>query len=400
MAIINQIGGISTGGLTGVLKGPLDKLFGTTNKPFMYQYPANLGNDPSRMHIVKFTISEIVPKKFDIKQTINGLVDQATRPVAADVPTGTTEDNEARKKAAISRSVNGNAVAMKSAAIAKNLEAFIKPEKKKTETVISLYMPDTLSMNYHAEYSELTLMEATNGLNRVAGAIGSLAEDLMRGGMNMNNMTTALGKTFDEYGVEAGLRLLDRGMNTNVTDLGLKAMGLAVNPQLQLVYKGLGFRTFTMEFVFTPKTKEESDQVSAIVNTFIYASHPTVTGTSGMYFTPPSVFNMEFLMAKSGTFSGLTDMLQKAGNSIIPGVPIGSAIANKLGGGSTGIENDRLYKVGDCVLEDVSVDYAPNGWAAYSGGAPVQTRLTLSFKEIDILDRNRMTLKETSNRVR
>jgi hypothetical protein len=108
-----------------------------------------------------------------------------------------------------------------------------------------------------------------------------------------------------------------------------------------------------------------------------------------MYFTPPSVFTMKFLMAKSGGISGLTNMLQKAGNSIIPNIPLGNAITGK-GGAATGIENDRLYKVGQCVLEDVSVDYAPNGWAAYSGGAPVQTRLNLSFKEIEILDRTRM----------
>jgi hypothetical protein len=394
MAIINQIGGISTGGLTGVLKGPLDKLFGTTNKPFMYQYPANLGNDPSRMHMVKFTISEIIPKKFDIKQTISGLLE--TSPA----PTGTTQDLEARKKDIISRSVNGNAVAVKAASIAKDLQTFLKPEKKKTATVVTLYMPDSLTMNYHADYSELTLMEATNGLNRVAGAIGSLAEDLMKGGFSQQTMINAAAKTVDEYGPEAGLRLVDRAAGTNITDLGLKAMGMAVNPQLQLVYKGLGFRTFSMDFIFTPKSQEESDQVSAIINTFIYAAHPTVTGSSGMYFTPPSIFNMEFLMAQTGSFSGMSAMLQKAGNSIIPGVPVGNLIANKLNGASTGMQNDRLYKVGDCVLEDVSVDYAPNGWAAYSGGAPVQTRLTLSFKEIDILDRTRMTSDKPADRVR
>lgn len=389
MAIINQIGGISTGGLTGVLKGPLDKLFGNNNIPFNYQYPSNLGNDPSRMHIVQFTIKNIIPKKFDVVATYDS-IRQTTR-------------EELGGKA--------QAVTAKSADVAKNLQAYLKPDTAKTATVISLYMPDTLSMNYHAEYSELSIMDATNGMNRVAGAVGSLVDDVMKaaaGGESLqNSLTSAVTKAANEYGPEAALRVLDRTTGMQTTDLGLRAMGLAVNPQLQLVYKGVGFRTFSMEFLFTPKTKEESDQVSAIVNSFIYAAAPTVqTETSGMYFTPPSVFNMQFLMAKSGTFSGLTSMLQKAGNSIIPGVPLGNA-ANKyiLGKtdknvGTTGVENDRLYKVGDCVLEDISVDYAPNGWAAYSGGAPVQTRLTLSFKELDILDRTRMTAQDSKDRVR
>ncbi|NBP03704.1 MAG: hypothetical protein EBU90_27125 [Proteobacteria bacterium] len=384
MAILNQIGGISTGGLTGVLKGPLDKLFGNTNIPYQYQYPANLGNDPSRMHIVQFTISNVIPKQFDV--------------VAAYDSISQTKREELGAKA--------QAVTAKAADVAKNLQAYLKPDTKKTATVISLYMPDSLSMNYHAEYSELSIMDATNSMNRVAGAVGSIIEDLQKGGVGGDNIKNSLVKAANEYGPEASLRLLDTATRMQTTDLGLRAMGMAINPQLQLLYKGVGFRTFTMEFLFTPKTKEEADQVSAIVNSFVYAAAPTVqTQTGGMYFTPPSVFNMRFLMAKSGSFSGLSAMLQKAGNSIIPGVPLGNAVTGIKGIGdkgsvSNGVENDRLYKVGDCVLEDISVDYAPNGWAAHTGGAPVQTRLTLSFKEIDILDRTRMTATDVTERVR
>jgi hypothetical protein len=369
MALLNQIGGISTGGLTGVLKGPLDKLFGNKSVPFNYKYPASLGNDPSRMHIVQFTLFNIIPKKFDVVATYDSI--------------SQTKREEVAGKA--------QAVTAKSADVAQNLQSYLKPDKKKVATTISLYMPDTLSMNYHAEYSELSIMDATNGMNRVAGAVGSLVEDLQKGGVGGDNLKNSLTSSVNTYGPEAALRVLDKTTGMQTTDLGLRAMGLAVNPQLQLVYKGVGFRTFSMEFLFTPSTKEESDQVSAIVNSFIYAAAPTVqTETNGMYFTPPSIFNMQFLMAQTGQFSSLTNMLQKAGNSIIPGVPLGNALASRFGSASAGVENDRLYRVGDCVLEDISVDYAPNGWAAYSGGAPVQTRLTLSFKEMDILDRTRM----------
>jgi hypothetical protein len=379
MALLNQIGGISTGGLTGVLKGPLDKLFGNKNVPFNYKYPASLGNDPSRMHIVQFTISNVIPKQFDVVATYDSI--------------SQTKKEEIGAKA--------QAVTAKSADVAKNLQAYLKPDTKKTATVISLYMPDSLSMNYHAEYSELSIMDATNGMNRVAGAVGSLVEDIQKGGVGGDNLKNSLIKGVNTYGPEAALRAIDATTGMQTTELGLRAMGLAINPQLQLVYKGIGFRTFSMEFLFTPSTQEESDQVSAIVNSFIYAAAPTVqTQTGGMYFTPPSIFNMEFLMAKTGQFSSLTNMLQKAGNSIIPGVPLGNALVNRFGAASAGVENDRLYKVGDCVLEDISVDYAPNGWAAYSGGAPVQTRLTLSFKEMDILDRTRMVDSDPKKRVR
>jgi hypothetical protein len=370
MALLNQIGGISTGGLTGVLKGPLDRLFGNKNVPFNYKYPASLGNEPSRMHMVQFTIFNIIPKQFDVIATARG-ISQTTR-----------EELSGQAQAVVAKSTD----------IAQNLQSYLKPDKKQVATTISLYMPDTLSMNYHAEYSELSIQDATNSMNRVAGAIGSLAEDVQKGGVGGDNLKNSVAKNVNAYGAEAALRAVDAATGrTDLTTLGLRAMGLAINPQLQLVYKGIGFRTFSMEFLFTPSTKEESDQVSAIVNSFIYAAAPTVqTETNGMYFIPPSIFNMSFMVAETGQFSSLTNMLQKAGNSIIPGVPLGTSLARRFGAASTGVENDRLYKVGDCVLEDISVDYAPNGWAAYSGGAPVQTRLTLSFKEMDILDRTRM----------
>ena len=179
-------------------------------------------------------------------------------------------------------------------------------------------------------------------------------------------------------------------MGTNTTPLLLKAAGKAINPQLQLIYQGLGFRTFTLEFVFTPKTAAEAAAIKGIINTFVYASHPTIPDTGGgMYFIPPSIFNINFKMAKSGVFSGLTNTLQGLGNDLVSGLNLGNASGNALGLNSS-TDNDRLFKVGDCVLENVSVDYAPNGWAAYGDGAPVQTRMTLSFKEITINDRRRM----------
>ena len=111
-----------------------------------------------------------------------------------------------------------------------------------------------------------------------------------------------------------------------------------------------------------------------------------------MYFTPPSQFEISFHMAKTGSLSGLGALLQKAGNSIIPGVPLGDATG--VGGVNAKADNDRLYKVGRCVLNNVSVDYAPNGWAAFDGGAPVQTTLRLEFTEMEILDRSRMAAGE------
>ena len=395
MAIINQIGGISIPSITDVAKGPLASLFGKSTQMYQYKYPMNLGNDPSRMHIVKFNFLKITPKQFDVKKGFDMLQGAGSTlgQKAADLKD--TFSGDAKLAAAAKESLTKSAsstiqsAAAKAADVGKNLQVYLKPEMKKVTTSVSLYMPDTLAMSYRADYNELSLQDATNNMNRVAGAVGSVVDELIKGGVSKENTINALTTGVNKFGAEAALGLLDKMTGMKMTDLGLAAMGKAINPQVQLLFKGVGFRTFSMEFLFTPKSKEESDQVSAIVNSFVYASMPELeTSTNGMYFLPPIPLEIQFLMAKTGDFGALGNMLAKAGNSIMQGVPFGNKF-DKFNV-SAGTENDRLFKVGRCVLEDVSVDYAPNGWASYENGAPLQTRMNLSFKEIDIIDRNRM----------
>ena len=55
-----------------------------------------------------------------------------------------------------------------------------------------------------------------------------------------------------------------------------------------------------------------------------------------------------------------------------------------------GTESTILPKYGDCVLESIDINNAPNGLAVYDNGSMVQTQLNLSFKEMDILTRDKI----------
>ena len=73
-------------------------------------------------------------------------------------------------------------------------------------------------------------------------------------------------------------------------------------------------------------------------------------GGVGFFFVPPSIFEVTFMY--------------------------------------NGAENPNINKLKRCVLTDVNVNYAPNGtWSTHDDGSPVQTSLTLSFKEIELVDR-------------
>lgn len=397
MAILNQVGGISTGSISNLASGPLAALTQGLTKKGSFKYPQDLGGDPSKMHIVQFDICDVTPIGFDsakvnqLKDSFLGGLSNTSLGGVMDSIKGVMDDPIGAAGQAISSAASKLAPNLSKLT---DIQGLMKPPTTSIKSTISLCMPSTLAMNYNHSYHELSLADATGNLSRVATGVGSIADEYNKGRYSNENMGNFVQRHSDAVALGAEM-YGNMKMGKDATAAILQATGRTANPQLQLVYKGMGLRDFTMEFLFTPKTKEESDQVSAIINTFIYASTPTINSNDGgMYMTPPSIFNVKFFMAKEGMSSSLTQMLQKQMNSMVSGLPIGNAVASLLPD-SLGLnakqDNARLFKVGDCVLESVGVDYAPTGsWAAYQNGAPVQTRLTLNFKELFQIDRTRL----------
>lgn len=135
--------------------------------------------------------------------------------------------------------------------------------------------------------------------------------------------------------------------------LALKTQGLAINPNQQLLFDGISLRTYSLSFTFTPYSKQEADTVNNIIKMFKMHSRPrTVTGAGGMLFIPPSTFNLDFQF--------------------------------------NGKRNPYVGKVAESVITDIVVNYAPNGWATHTDGSPVQITLELSFKEIELIDREKI----------
>ena len=54
-----------------------------------------------------------------------------------------------------------------------------------------------------------------------------------------------------------------------------------------------------------------------------------------------------------------------------------------------GQSNQNLHKIGECVLETMSVSYGGDRYKAYDNGMPVVTNLSLNFKELDLITKER-----------
>jgi hypothetical protein len=47
-----------------------------------------------------------------------------------------------------------------------------------------------------------------------------------------------------------------------------------------------------------------------------------------------------------------------------------------------------MGRISTCVLQNITVDYAPSGAAFYNDDSPVNTRMTLQFKELEFITKH------------
>lgn len=189
-------------------------------------------------------------------------------------------------------------------------------------STIELYMPDAIGFGYTPSYTKGSLNNTL--LNAVGGIFGKLP--------GVSNATQSLS-----------------GSGSEAVKLALKTQGLALNPQEQILFDGIDFREYSLSFTFTPYSKQEAEDVKNIIKLFRQHSAPTIRdGAGGIFFTPPGTFDLEFR--------------------------------------KDGVVNTNITKVKESVIQGIEVNYTPNGWAAHTDGAPVQTTLTLNFKETSLVD--------------
>jgi hypothetical protein len=309
MAIISiptSIGGVSIPG--NLINGPLGALFGNKFGVNSYQYPRNLGS-ATKGHIVQFSINEISPVTYEEAKSF--------------ISKGTSVEGLKEQFNSVKNFFSGDAQ--------KTLN--FKPKNKRKVATISLYIPDTLNFQYNAGYGNLSLQQVAN---EVAGTAAAALKNVPIMG-TLANMGT--------LGLSAA--------QSNAARLALSTQGLAINPQQQLLFDGIDFRTYQMAFTFTPYSRQEAETVKEIIKLFRYHAAPQITtSAAGMFFVPPSTFNLDFLF--------------------------------------NGQRNTNVTKVTESVIENIDVNYAPNGWAAHDDGAPVQTTLTINFKEIELVDKDKI----------
>lgn len=185
--------------------------------------------------------------------------------------------------------------------------------------------------------------------------------------------------TYDEYdaGILAGLfggsSAIDSDMGTVVegvergllalADLGKQVAGLGnakqnilsaaaaqTNPFKEVFFKAINFRSFSFNYTFLPKSESEVYNVKRIIDLFKFHMHPELSGD--LFYLYPSEFEIAYY--------------------------------------HQGAENPFINKISTCVLTDMNVQYGSQFFTAFDNGAPSEIKLTLSFKEVELLTKERI----------
>jgi len=332
MAIISipsSIGGISIPGLT--TQGPLGLLFNNPFNQTNLHYPRDL-QSTARGHYVTFLIKDINPVGYQ-EGVEYDLAALSGFNVAASAVTNVAEQAITSVKDYFNGTSSNGTVAS---------AATLKPESTTTRGSISLYIPETMNFTYSAGYNDVSLTSIIG--DTISGALGVAGSFLSKAD-----------KKTKAYKTGQGISSIADKVGMDGARLALSQAGLAINPKLQLLFEGIGFRSYSMAFTFTPYSAQEAEQVTNIINTFKKYAAPRVTkgATLGMFFIPPAIFEPKFYY--------------------------------------NGVENTKINAVKPSVIENIDVNYAPNGWSTFGDGSPVQTTLTLQFRETEILDRDTLT---------
>lgn len=139
------------------------------------------------------------------------------------------------------------------------------------------------------------------------------------------------------------------GQNVDINSLTSRAQGIVLNPNLELLFKGVVLRSFNFNYSLTPRSRAESNQVKSIINTFkrrmAAKTTASTAGSAGLFLSSPDVFQLEFMRG--------------------------------------GQPHPFLFKMNTCALKTMNVNYAGTGaYATYEDSTPVKMTMSLQFQEL------------------
>ena len=227
-----------------------------------------------------------------------------------------------------------------------------KPTKR-LATSIAMYMPQSVQVTYGAQYQDTQIGAVTesalNTFNEfVSGRLSDGLDELKKVGENVADQLQLF--LLGAVGIIPGL-----GGLREVSEM---KTGNVIADRLELAFKGINKRNFQYTFKMTPKDRREVDMIRKIIFAFKSNMMPEFQGGNrgGRRLLVPNTFDIAYMY--------------------------------------TGNQNLHLHNISTCVLENMNVTYGGDRYRTFEadgeGAQPVETTMTLNFKEMELITRERI----------
>ena len=239
--------------------------------------------------------------------------------------------------------------------IAESMVRVKRAPTTRLETAIAMYMPPSVNVSYAANYVDTEIGAFSVGA-------GAAIKEFNRTGKLAAGARSFLDTVPDELKNVAARQILGAIGSIIPGTQGLEevagmATGQIIADRMELAFKGLPKRGFQYTFKMIPKSEQEAEEIRKIVFTFKANMLPEVReGTAGRGMIVPNTFDIRYMYMNR--------------------------------------DNDFLHKISTCVLESMNVTYGGDRYRTFpdagDGTPPVETTMTLNFKELELITKERV----------
>ena len=228
--------------------------------------------------------------------------------------------------------------------------AFERPATKRLDTAISMYMPASVKTSYKSNYTDTSIG---------AGAGAAIeAVNMITDGADMADPKVQEKLTESVTGAAISVtRGFAKELGGGVIEQIEMQAGTIISDRMELAFKGIDKRTFQYDFKMMPRSKAEADEIAEIIFAFKFNMLPELGGgdKSGRTLNVPNTFDIQYMYVNQ--------------------------------------ENNYLHKISTCYLESMDVTFGGTRYKTFDGNAdgapPVETSMKLTFKEIELITRER-----------
>ncbi len=218
-----------------------------------------------------------------------------------------------------------------------------RPPRKTLDSTIQLQMPPTIEVSHKINYADTEIGLLVAGLL----AAGQSFSD----GINADKAREAITNSAGDE-IKNVVSTLAEGIGiTGARAANQISSGKVINNRTELKFEGIDRRAFAFTFRMLPKSSEEAQIIKEIVTLFRYHAMPEFPvegGVGGRTMEVPSTFDISY----------------------VPG--------------------RHLHRIDECALESVQVKYGGERTQFFVDDQPVETELTLQFRELGIITKEKI----------